>query len=205
MIDLTELMPTSHAIVSPTCSLPSMRLEIGEVHPHWETLGPQLPVDRAVYNYTAAGHSLNYYYSNPTGQEIEDFTEGLAQFAFVEFGPVLYFLHAFGTGLPWSDSPYSIHLVPEEYRGLPELSLAPDERALLWLTLTDRATGEVRGLRAVSWAPGFTNAFHAAIHRQAMLPFERREHDEYHAAAYRRWPKTSDMLSAVVAHTFGGV
>lgn len=205
MTDLTALMPTSYVIDPLTSSSPRVRLAIGEVHPRWETLAPQLPEDRAVYNHTAAGHSLNYYYSTPTEREVRDFREGPAQFAFLEFGPVLFFLHALGTGLPWSDSPYSIHLVPEEYRGLPEPWLAPDERALLWLTLIDRATGEVRGLRAVSWAPGFTNAFHAAIHRQARVPFERREHDEFHAAAYRRWPTTSDMLSAVVAHTFGGV
>lgn len=179
-------------------------LRVGEVHPDWDTLEPQLLVDGAVYNYTVTGHELTCYLERPARDEVRAFRKGRAKFALLEEGPVLFLLHRFGEALPWSDAPYSIHLVPEERRQLPPALLGPHSRALLTAMLVDRSTGVIRGMRALSWSPGFTRVMHAAIRRQATLDFDPDEYDEAIARAYRKWPESSEMLRAVAARTSGG-
>lgn len=188
----------THSMPRPVC------LRVGRVHPLWETLAHRLPRDCAAYDYTIAGHQLTRYFACPTREDVRAFRKGPARFALLEDRPALFLLFAFGEAPPWSNAPYSIHLVPQERRELPPLPLGRDDRGLLNATLVDRTTGVILGLRAFSWSPGFTRVVHAAIRRQANLSFDPHDYSQAMARAYSRWPETSAMLRAVAVRTSGG-
>jgi hypothetical protein len=166
--------------------------------------------ERADFNYYDAGAELRLFFPTPSPAEVAAVRAGPCDFALVPSGDVLFFLYRFGVvgaGAPWSDAPYSWHLVPEELRPLPPApgELGPEVRALLQVILTDAATGLVRVLRAVSLAPDFTRALFAAVAVQAAAPWcGPAAYGRQLADAYRCWPTSAAMLAAAVARCAGG-
>lgn len=110
----------------------------------------------------------------------------------------IFFLYRFG-GQPWSDAPYSWHLVPAAERVLPPDPLGPDDRPLLTVILVDAASGLVRALRALSLPPPVAAPLHAAIRAQATAPFDPTTYDLRLTALYAQYPTTPRLLGQSVA------
>ncbi len=107
----------------------------------------------------------------------------------------------------WHDMPYSWHLVAEEIRTLPK---APEEvpanlGALVMVFLIDASTGIVRVLRQVNWSHDFTVQLYAAIHAQALMPFDREAYLRKVNAIRKRYPTPEDVASHTIARCVGGI
>lgn len=154
------------------------------------------------YNYRAGAHELVLFLSAPSHAEVLAARKGRAEFALYVEGPVVILAHRFGDDLPWSDSPYSWHLVPEEQRDLPSADLEQEMRARIQVILVDAATGLVRALRLLSLSPTFTRTLHQAIRDQAARPFA--GYDQALQAIYARYPSTAALVAAATARCVGG-
>ena len=164
------------------------------------------------YTYDAGGHELLLILSRPSAREVSAIRSAEAEFALVVDGDLIVFLYRFGDGLPWSDQPYSWHLVPPERRRLPpsseEIGLSPsaEPRALLAVILVDADTGIVRALRQITLSPALTTALHLAIRDQAARPWPgQAAYDLQLARLYARYPTTDALVSVARARSLGGV
>jgi hypothetical protein len=164
--------------------------------------------ERILYAWNGDGHNLTLFLAKPTVREIESARVGKAEFALVVTGPVIWFLSKFGGSLPWSDSPYSIHLEREgsaDGIALPPLDLTPAARYLCNIMLIEADTTIVRVIRAVSFSPEFTRALHQAINTQAEQEWPgSAAYDRAIAQAYQRYPSTELLLSFAFAQCVGG-
>lgn len=184
-------------------------LRVGQLYIPGRTSYPEA----VQYNYRSGGHELLMWLANPRESEVEAVRAGPCQFALLTWRDVIFFLYRFEHlrgGIPWSDAPFSIHLVPPDQRTLPaplsEIAHDPDEaRALLQIILVDAGTGIVRALRAVTLSPAFTAALHAAIRAQAERPWPGdAAYDAQIQAAYAAYPSTRQMVKAAQSRTKGG-
>lgn len=172
--------------------------KVGEVYP-----GLSFPVaEIGEYNYFDAGHELRLFFRSPRRAEIEAVKRERAEFALLVEGSVIFFLYRFGfsDGVPWSDAPYTLHLVPEERRQVPTGS----GRALLTVVLADAQSGVVRAIRAVTLSEEFTATLHETIRDQAASRWSQAEYDHDLAVAYAEYPDTESMLEKAIARTRGG-
>lgn len=173
--------------------------EVGQLyHPDRTTWG-----ETPQYNYRGGGHELVLFYGSPTSREIRDVRRGLAQFAFAVEEGVIFFLYRFGEQ-PWSDAPYSIHLVPEAERTVPPPEATSETRALLNVHLVDADTGLIRANRTLSLSPEFTRGLNASIREQAARPFGVSAHERAIRRVYARYPTTRELLDACGHRTVGG-
>ena len=136
------------------------------------------------YNFDSGGHWLHYFYRNPLEIEIASIQRGPVQFGLYIHKPVIFLLHQFGY-MPWNDAPYSVRLVSQEYRRVPEL--ADGEHAFLRVVLIDTATGIVAALRALTFSSEFTRKLHGEIRRQSEGPWSPGRHDEIIQSVYSRF------------------
>jgi hypothetical protein len=157
----------------------------------------------AEYNYRGGQHELYLLFRNPTPAEVAAVKSGAAEFALVLHRGVIFLLYSFSPGLPWSDAPYSIHLVRHDERTVPSEETL-ESRALLHVILVDAPRNTVLVLRALSLSPEFTTILHAAIRRQAVEPWDAAAHDAAIADAYRRWSSTAEMLGDAIVRCRGG-
>jgi hypothetical protein len=153
-----------------------------------------------MFNVDASGHWLIYFYSSPSRLEIRSIQQRDAQFGLYIAGPVIFLLHQFGE-MPWNDSSYSIWLVAEEERKLPEIS--DHLHALLRVVMVDTATGLVAALRALTFSAEFTKALHQAIHIQVSLPWDKALHEQTIRDVYSRFT-TDDMVRQSAIFCKGG-
>lgn len=157
------------------------------------------------YNYRAGIHELVLFYGSPSKDEVYAARKGKAEFAlFHPSHQIIILAHRFGDGLPWSDSPYSWHLVPEHERDLPSADLEQSIRAKLHVILVDAATGLVRAIRLVTFSPEFTRTLHQAIREQAGAPFDALSYDRELQATYARYTTTGSLVSAAAVRCVGG-
>jgi hypothetical protein len=149
------------------------------------------------YNYRGGAHELRLFYPDLRPAEVADVQEGPARFAFAVAGDVIFFCWKFG-GQPWSDSTYSIHLVPEDERQAPPDWQAAEARAALTVILVEAKSGLVAALRYVSFSPDFTRRLHAAIRKQYGQPWP--GDDDYLAQAKRIYAQyQSDRIASALA------
>lgn len=123
------------------------------------------------YNYRAGEHELRLFFRSPNPQEVESVRTGPSQFAFTVLDGIIFFCYRFGPALPWGDCAYSIYLIPENERTVPEMPKTDVERALLTTMLIDAENGIIRAMRVTSFSPRFTRELHQAITNQANIPF----------------------------------
>ena len=152
------------------------------------------------YNYDIGGHWLHYLYRNPTPVEVASIMRGPAQFAIFIQEPVIFLMHQFGD-MPWSDAPYSWHLVPEKSRQLPELD--PNLHALLKVVMLDSETGVVTALRALTFSSEFTWRLHQAIRAQTILKWDAELHDRTITSVYGTLSQ-EDMVQRAGTRCKGG-
>lgn len=165
--------------------------------------GTRLP-ESVQYNYRGGGHELLMVLRGLTSRERAAVATGPAEFALYADGTQIIMLYRFGTAIPWSDAPYTIHRVPERERVIPPPVETPEPHALLTVILVQQETGVVRALRTVTFSPAFTVALHAAIRKQAETPYDPATYDRDLAALYRRYPTSSALLTQTISRTHGG-
>lgn len=156
------------------------------------------------YSYRSGGHELRLFWRSPSASEVRNVKSGPASFALSIHGPVIFLLYRFG-GMPWSDQPFTIHLVPEDQRAVPPPTGISEGRALLTTILVDASTGIVRVLRALSWSPAFTAAMHLAIREQDAAGWPgQAAYDRALADTYRHYPTADALLATARSRTEGG-
>jgi hypothetical protein len=157
-------------------------IRVGEPFPG----GFSVMQDGAHYNFNRAGHSLLLAFHSPSSDEVQAVKSGVRKrFAFAVEQGVIFFLAKFGDQ-NWMDTPFTIHLVPEDYRELPPETDGTTEHALLLTVMVEARTGIVQAMNACTFTPAFTRRLHAAIRAQAERPWRgRAAHDSAIARVYR--------------------
>jgi hypothetical protein len=160
-------------------------------------------------NYRKRAWELRLFLARPTVREVEAVRRGPAEFAFLEADDALLFLYRFGEALPWSDKPFSWHLLA---RSRPEEALLPEPvregeetRDTLQVVLVDAASGIVKALRLLTFSPSFTVALRLAVAREAERPWPGdAAYDARIRRLYARYPTSAAMLRDATARTIGG-
>lgn len=148
------------------------------------------------------GPTLFVYFTEPTDAEIADVLRGECRFALVRRDCVLFLLAKFGN-LPWLDAPYSVGLYEPQLRAAPN-EWTEGKRLALAVRLIDRATGEQRGARMVTFSPEFSASLVKAVELQARAPFDRARYDAAIASTYRAYATSRSLLSAAQVKCLGG-
>jgi hypothetical protein len=157
----------------------------------------------AEFAFGPGGHELTVF-SPAIGPElVEDVRRGPGEFALIVRKPVLVLAYRFGESIPWEDVPYCWHLQPEFRRVVPAAVVAPEARALLWITLVGAEDGIIHAQRGMTLSPPFTRALHDAIRDQAMSPFDPSGCTAAISSLYPPDLDTVDRLESAVARTMG--
>lgn len=172
-------------------------VSVGKRYPGcWEPMR-----EGACYDYSAAGHLLQLFLPGATGAEVRAAVRrGRAEFALAVEGPVLFFLLRFGD-MPWSEAPFSVHLVSEERRRTTLRSLDTGKRRnMLQIHLVDTRSGLTKALRVCGLHFDFVDAFEAALRRHLAGEWRGREaYDAELAGIYRRHPRGDDLMRKAIA------
>jgi len=144
--------------------------------------------ETVTYSYRNGRHELVAFRRRPSMAEIEALTEGPSEFALYVDGDLLLLLYRFHSleldpVIDWSDSPFTIHRVPENERQLP-----PDApgRGQLHVLLIDAGTGLVIGERTLTLDETFMTALHNAIREQAGRPWSSGDYERTLRQLYSR-------------------
>jgi hypothetical protein len=165
--------------------------QIGEPYHPDRTRWPEA----SQFSYRQGGYELVLFMSQPTATEITSVGRAgsAAEFALVSRDDLVVLVYRFGS-LPWSDAPYSWHLVPEDQRALPAPVGVAEPHDLLQVILVDASTGIVRGLRVLAWPTSFSAAMRLAIRAQASRPWPgSAEYDRQLADLYDAYPHSRDL------------
>lgn len=160
--------------------------------------------ERGVYQHRSGAHELVLFFERPTPAEVRAVREGEAAFAVLAELPVLIFCYRFGTALPWSDAPFSIHLLPKGTQTAPFLFSSAEERALLNIVLVGAEDGIIRALRAVTFSPAFSRFLHQSIREQWDWRWDEGVFDRKLTELYRRYPTAHALADAATACCRGG-
>ena len=137
-----------------------------------EPYNPQVPrwPELAEYIFGNGQHELVLFLENPDQDEIDSVNSGPSHLAMVFMESVIFLLYSFDPDIPWGESAYSIHLVPEADRQLPPESIAETESTLN-VVLVDAASGIIKAMRTVTLSPDFTGTLHQTVREQVERPF----------------------------------
>lgn len=107
------------------------------------------------YNFAAGEHVLLLRLNRPSAEEIHAVRKARAEFGLLVEPPVIALCYRFLPGLPWSDAPYSWHLLKAKRPEMAVLPIgweegSPHTRAILHVILIDAATGIIRAMRALT-------------------------------------------------------
>jgi hypothetical protein len=144
----------------------------------------------ADYNFRGGDHELRIFLTRATPREVAVAETGRIEFGLLVDLPELYVISRFfdprhpDKMVMSFDCSYSIHRVAAEERTPPPASeeISPALRALVAVVLIEATTGVVLALRAMSYSPEFTRAFHRAIADQLALPYDRTRQERETAA-----------------------
>jgi hypothetical protein len=157
--------------------------------------------DRTEWNYRSGIHLVVMTYYDITRDELVDFTQGPARFAFTVEDNVIFFSYALGH-TPWSDNPYSWHKLSSEEQeaGLPPEIRDEKERALINIIIVEGSTRKIAAVRQVYLSNEMTREVHQAIRCQAKRGWEDDEaHEETIERVYREYPTPVSLLKRAVA------
>lgn len=152
--------------------------------------GPAWP-EGVDYNYRGGDHELRVFMRIPSSGEIETIRKGEARFALVLINGLLFFCFKFGD-MPWSDSSFEWHLIPENERIIPP-GLKPNEHALLNVILIDAENGIIKVLRALTLSPKFSQRLHVEIIKQSQRAMPE-NYETLTQEIYNRYPTTEQMV-----------
>jgi hypothetical protein len=147
---------------------------------------------------------LLMFFKNPSIYDVMAVKKAVCEFGVLKIENVIFFLYKFGTQIDWSDQPFSIHLVPENERELPELT-SENSRLTLQIILTDAGTGKIKALRMVSLSPEFSTALLNLTKEQINEPFDSQTYDRTVDRIYTTYPATTDLLKECFEFSTGGI
>jgi hypothetical protein len=171
--------------------------EIGKLYRRDRTIWPL----GAQFNYRGGALELVIFFDQPSPRQVEAVKTGTAGFGlYDEQGLVVlmyHFLHDHG-GVPWSDAPYHLGLVPEAQHVSPPDPdwLTPETRALLHIILVNATGGQILALRAVTLSPEFTDRLFRAIRAQTAHPFDSQAYSSQLKALYLKCPTPGHLVHA---------
>jgi hypothetical protein len=172
--------------------------KVGELYAPTRTSWPE----GVEYNYRSGAHELRLFFPGVKPTEIEAIRIGPVRFAlFVERG-IIFLLFRFA-GMPWSEAPYSWHMVPADQQTIPP-DTAPNERVILTTFLVSGDTGKLLVIRLTTLAPEFTRILHQAIRDQVAQPFDQRTYDRNLAAMRAKYPDVRAMVDQALVRCNGG-
>jgi hypothetical protein len=143
-------------------------------------------------------------FRNASDREVKSIRKGACEFALATEGPAVFLLYRFAGGLPWSDAPYSVHILPEQHRPDPAVYTV-QQRLPLWVLLVDSRTAIIQAQRVVTLSHDFSVALAAAVNAQLLATWPgKEEYDRQLAEVYRRHPTTESLLATATVRTKGG-
>lgn len=157
--------------------------------------------DGSFFNLGPTSVDLVITLSQPTEREIANTRTGIARFGIYLHGPVLFFMHRFGDE-PWSDSPFSIQMLPPERRHLPVLS--DGQHLVMHVTLVESTTNIIRALRLITIPPQMAKTLLRLAAQQLESPLSRERYNEVIDKAYKRHTDTMSMVRHAVLTMKGG-
>jgi hypothetical protein len=170
------------------------RLEVGKPYDPSRRAWPE----GADYNFRAGGHELRLFMTRLSPKEVAAVKKGRVGFGLLIEIPELFVISRFygpdDQVVLSFDCSYQWHRVSLPERTAPPVweEAPPQIRAICTVILVEASNGLVAALRAVSFSPEFTLAFHRAIADQAASPYNAAEHDRAVAAITRQF--TTDEL-----------
>lgn len=157
----------------------------------------------AEFAFGPGGHELTVFHPAIGPELVDSVRRGAAEFALIVEQPVIVLAYRFGEAMAWDDAPYCWHLQPESRRVVPAAVIAPEARALLWITLVGAHDGLIHAQRGMTLSPSFTRALHDAIRTQATRPFDSSHCTRAISSLYLARPDPIDRIEAAVARTLG--
>lgn len=156
-------------------------------------LGATSLQERVEYNFHSGQHELLIALPSLSTREIENIRKNGINLALFVEQDILILLFEFVGAIPWSDAPYSWHLVKGEFRSVPkEIQLG--QRIGLNIILVESTTAIVKGIRLIDLPTDFSLALNRSILDQVQRPFPD-DYDHQLQAVYSRYP-TPEVLSA---------
>lgn len=120
------------------------------------------------FDITDGGCNLYVFFSNPTGEEIENIKKGNFKTGFYTENNAIFMLFKFGN-LAWMDAPYSVHLS----KNLTNFQLFDGGQGLaLNVYLIDATTGILKAIRLIGLKTRFSIQLIDAVEKQKNMSFE---------------------------------
>ena len=170
-------------------------LSVGELYHPGMTSWPEA----VEYNYFRLNHELRFFLKKPSryvtevirkmpvqlGLFVEDDII-LLVYKFTDFKKQLIPVHGY--------SPFSIHLVPDNMRTIPEIPVDMDQEDLLRIHLVDAETGILKAARSLTLSPEFTSALCTAIIGQSSKPLAS-DYNERLQVIDSRYPDNDSLMN----------
>lgn len=167
--------------------------QVGKLYMPGKTSWPEA----SYFNYDAAGLTLTIFARNLKDDEIEAVKSGQIELALYENQPAIFLMWKIRGFGPWSDAPYTIHVVPKDRQPDIESRKLVKEGEMLGLqiTLVEGTTGIIKVLRYVSTSTQFTILLNEAVDRQLKQPFNEQFYNQHINKLYARY--TSDAMATL--------
>lgn len=175
------------------------KLEVGKPYIEGKTRWP----DASQFVYDRCGLMLSIFAGHLKESEIEAVRKGQVELAIYENQPAVFLLYRIKGFGPWSDVPYSIHLVSPENRPDIKPLIIEGQKLLMTIILVDADTGIIKALRAVSTSTAFTVALNQAVMRQAKQTFSQTEYNRHVNSLYARYSSDQMAVMAEGKHRAG--
>lgn len=179
----------------PDAVNPRFTLSVGELYLTGRTSWPEA----VEYNYYRGNHELRFFLKNPSRYVTEVIRKMPVHLGLYLQDDIILFVYKFTDYkkqlIPVHGySPFSIHMVPEDLRTLPDESEAVDSGALLRVHLVDADTGILRAARSAELSQEFVAALYHAIIAQSRTPLT----DDYNERLQEldsRYPDNENLLA----------
>jgi len=166
-------------------------IQLGQLYSAGITKYPE----RAEYNHTINGHELRLFWKSPSPREVDMVRNGQLFLSISTHGPLIMLCYKIGE-TPWSDCSFSHHLVPPEYRKLPDIPEKDTERHLLLIQLIDADSGIVKAVRVITMSPQHTATLSQEIRKQAQAPFDEADYKLAIDRLYAQYPDSRELAGA---------
>lgn len=174
------------------------RLAVGEPYPY-----QLLEYDGAVFDWTAGGLDLRLFFDRPSDTEMTAVRRAAVCLGFLTDNAVMCIYWKFGASLD-GEAFFHVSRYAQEGRGelQPAVPSLPTEQSRLTInvTLIDRSSRKVKGLRNLSLTPAQSQFLARQLQRQLDNPIDAVTYDECCERYMQRFPSSSAM--ATVAHCY---
>jgi len=155
----------------PEIDIKRYELKVGELYHPGRTEWPEA----VEYNYFSGTHELRFLLKNPSRYVTEVIRKMPVQLGLYLQSDIILLVYKFidykKQLIPVNGySPFSMHLVPDSLRTVPEVPADSTQSESLRIHLVDAETGILRAARVVDLSPEFTAALSTSIIEQSKTP-----------------------------------